>query len=404
MKNIDLSSNKITYLDTACMGLIDPEVAEEAKQVIASLQNIHIPPTDFTVHLYSYFARARAEAARLLNVTPEEIALVESTSHGLGLIAGSLPLEKEDNILICDLEFFATTLCWQARREKIPFEIRAVATKDGRVDVSDFAARIDENTKAIVISAVQEINGFRVELQEFSRLAREHGCLLIVDGIQEAGALAVDLGETEVDVYCAGGHKWLRNPFGMGFLYVNRNLLPLLKPDFYSYFNALEPEGGWGEYLESPLRTPFDRLELAETARKFETGGTGNYLGALTLCHSLKKLEETGIKAVEKKVRELGDVLATGLEELGIRLVSPREPRHRSGITSFTLPGGLEEERKLNARLTQEGVFVSLRYTSGVGGIRVSPHCYNSREDIDRLLEITADLLNKNKLLLLRGR
>ena len=164
-----------------------------------------------------------------------------------------------------------------------------------------------------------------------------------------------------------------------------------------SYFNALEPQEGWGNYLESPLRTPFDKLNLTETARKFETGGTGNYLGALTLYHSLKKLRETGINNVEMKVRKLGDFLAVGLAELGINLASDTNPLNRSGITSFTLPGGLEAERKLTARLAQEGIYVSLRYTSGVGGIRVSPHYYNSETDIERLLEITADFVNKER-------
>ena len=397
METNGLAAKKIAYLDTACMGLVDSDVAAEAKNVISSLENISSPPTEFTVSLYDNFHRAREEAALLLNVTAEEIALVESTSHGLGLIASSLPLHAGDNILICDLEFFATTICWESRQEKMPFEIRAVATKGGKVKVSDFEPRMDVNTRAIVVSSVQEVNGYRVDLKEFSRLARERGCFLIVDGIQEAGALEVNLGETEVDIYCAGGHKWLRNPFGMGFLYVNKKLLEQLKPDFYSYFNALEPQGGWGNYLESPLRTPFDKLNLTETARKFETGGTGNYLGALTLYHSLKKLRETGINNVEMKVRKLGDFLAVGLAELGINLASDTNPLHRSGITSFTLPGGLEAERKLTARLAQERIYVSLRYTSGVGGIRVSPHYYNSETDIERLLESMADFLNKER-------
>ena len=395
--NLPFNRTPITYLDTACMGLIDHDVAAAAKNVIASLENITSPPTELTISLYSNFSRVREEAARLVNVKPDEIALVESTSHGLGLVAGSLPLDAGDNILICDLEFFATTLCWHARREKVPFEIRPVPTKNGRVDVSDFEARMDNRTRAIVVSAVQEINGYRVNLKELSRLTRNRNCFLIVDGIQEAGVLEVNLGETEVDVYCAGGHKWLRNPFGMGFLYINSKLLPRLKPDFYSYFNALEPEGGWGHYLESPLRTPFDQLDLTKTAQKFETGGTGNNLGALTLYHSLKKLRETGIKTVEKKVRELGSLLASGLTDLGIDLASDRNPLHRSGISSFTLPGGLEAERELTTLLTEEGVYISLRYTSGVGGIRVSPHHYNSEADIARLLEITEEFIKEKR-------
>lgn len=384
---------KNVYLDTACMGLIDSEVAAEARKFIEIVENMPAPPTGVTVEFRNSFDRARTEVAKLLNVSSDEIALVESTSHGFGLLAACLPLQAEDNILICDLEFFGNVLCWQARRDLVPFEIRAVQTTNGRVHAADFEKCIDTRTRAILISAVQETNGFRADLQELSHLAKKHNCLLIVDGIQEAGAMEIDLQQTEVDAYCAGGHKWLCNPFGMGFLYINRKWLDSFKPPFYSYFNALEPQGGWQDYLEAPAQTPFDRLDLTNTAQKFETGGMGNNLGAQTLYLSIRKMREKGPHKVEEQVRKLGDFLAYGLAELGVNLSSITTTRHRSGITSFTLPGGLEAERRLCARLEEEKIFVSLRYTTGVGGIRVSTHHYNTEAEVERLLEVTSDFL-----------
>lgn len=386
-------NDPIVYLDTACLGLANPPVFKKIRQYLDSLENLTLSATDFTLQAYGNYAKARQEIATLFNVCEDEIALVESTSHGLGLIASTLPLSEKDNILICDLEFFATTLCWHTRQKEIGFELRAVKTEHGAVRLEDFESRIDQNTKAIVVSSVQEINGFRADIAGLGRLARDKGCYMIVDGIQEAGVLPTDLSQLNVDVYCAGGQKWIRSPFGLGFLYVRRELAKQLEPNYYGYFNALEPDEGWGPYLESPLRTPFDDIGLNTTAQKFETGASGNYLGALALYESIKYINKMGIDTIENKVRFCNDRLVEGLFGLNLTAAAGLNSYHQSGITSFNLPGGIDQERKLVKKLQQERVFVSLRYTSGIGGIRVSPHYYNTEKQIDKLLEIIEDFL-----------
>lgn len=377
----------LTYLDSACMGLVDEQVIKEIHGVLTRLENISYSSTQLVMDLYSYYEKARKELALLLGVNEDEIALVESTSHGLGLAASSIPLKKEDNILICDLEFLPTVLSWHKRQKNIGFEIRPVITKNGRVNVSDFESQIDENTKVISISSVQEINGHRADIKQLGELAKQKGIILVVDGIQEVGALHVDLKELNVHVYCAGGHKWLRNPFGMGFLYINKEILDTLEPDFYGYFNLKDPEGGWGKYLQSPQRSPFDRLEITQSAQKFETGASGNYIGALGLYYNAKNINTFGVKNIECKIMDLNAELEKGLALFNeISIGSDLMPESRSGITSFNLKDGIEKERSLEEFLEKNNIFVSLRYTSGVGGIRVSPHYYNTKTQIHNML------------------
>ena len=382
-----------TYLDTACMGRAAPEVMAALRSTLDLIESAGRPPTDLTLDLYAHYQRARQRIAELVHVDADDIALVESTSHGLGLVAAALDLRSGDNVLACDLEFFPTTLCWTARRRDTDLEVRRVDTVGGRVRVDDFAARLDDRTRAIVVSSVQEINGFRVDLAALSDLTRSSGCLLIVDGVQEVGALEVDLSRVDVDAYCAGGHKWLRSPFGLGFLYVAPALAARLEPPFYSYFNAADPEGGWGCYLASPERSPFDDLPLRDCTQKFETGGTGNYLGALALAESVGLILAEGPAAIEARVLELQAYLAARLAGLGLANSYPTEPRHRAGITSFQLPGGPAQECALGDALAAQDIYVSVRYTSGVGGVRVSPHTYNDEADIDRLVEATEHFL-----------
>ncbi len=396
MEKLDhLRKKGITYLDTACMGLVAPAVIREIRRMLAKLEDFSYDnPLVRFEELHSFFPGAREKAAHLVGAAVEEIALVESTTHGLGLVAASLPIQRGNNILACDLEFFPTTLCWKTGQEKMGVEVRPVTTTKGEVKTADFEAQLDQNTRAIMVSAVQEANGFRVDLQELATLARNHDCYLIVDGIQEAGALQVDLSRIDVDVYCAGGAKWLCNPFGMGFLYVNRRIMEDLEPSFYGYFNTGEPSGGWNQYLASPQRTPFDPLELNRGAQKFETGGTGNCVGALGLYMALEVLLHEDPAEVEKKVFELNNVLCRGLALLNLNMTSSIRPRNRSGITTFTLPQGPLAEAQLVNELSNKEIYTTHRYTSGSGGIRVSPHYYNNIEDINNLLD-TVELFAK---------
>jgi cysteine desulfurase/selenocysteine lyase len=386
-KRRGVEMGRITYLDNACMALVDKRVMGRVREVLTELEDISYSSTQLVIDLYSYYEKARNEAAKLIGAGTEEVALVESTTHGLGLVASSLPLKREDNILICDLEFLPTTLSWYKKQRDVGFEIRQVTTIGGKVNISDFEKLIDKNTRVISISSVQEINGYRADIKQLGELARDKNIFLIVDGIQEVGALDVDLSKMNVHAYCTGGHKWLRNPLGMGFLYVNKNILDIMEPDFYGYFNLKDPEGGWGEYLQSPKRSPFDKFQIKNTAQKFETGGSGNYIGALGLYENIKTINDYGIKNIETKIMELNSELEKGLSLIdSVRFASDLQPGSRSGITTFNLIKGILLEKELAEYLEKRGIFISLRYTSGVGGIRVSPHYYNTKDDIFNFL------------------
>jgi cysteine desulfurase/selenocysteine lyase len=201
-KRRGVEMGRITYLDNACMALVDKRVMGRVREVLTELEDISYSSTQLVIDLYSYYEKARNEAAKLIGAGTEEVALVESTTHGLGLVASSLPLKREDNILICDLEFLPTTLSWYKIQRDVGFEIRQVTTIGGKVNISDFEKLIDKNTRVISISSVQEINGYRADIKQLGELARDKNIFLIVDGIQEVGALDVDLSKMNVHAYC----------------------------------------------------------------------------------------------------------------------------------------------------------------------------------------------------------
>lgn len=383
---------KKVYLDNACTSIVQPEVLAVAEEYAELYRNSEKSASDITRECRSYMEKARKAAARLIHCKAAEVALIESTSHGLGIIADAVILNKEDNILIADLEYQASTICWKRKQEDCGFEIRQVKTTGGILSKDDFARYTDKNTKLIMIASVQEINGYRADIGSIVDFAHHRDILVAVDGIQEAGALQVDVKATGVDFYCAGGKKWIGNPFGMGFLYIREELIPWLKPNFYSYFNIQVPAqfADYITYLEDPIRNPFDEYTIIDDATKFEIGGYGNYIGALGLTKAIEVLLERGPKQIEEKIRRLNRRYTQGLSHMGIETCSSKEEEHMSSIVAFNFgfrDGDISRERRLIPFLQKRNIYVSLRSSTGTGGIRASFHYYNSETDIDSLLE-----------------
>ncbi|PYY07710.1 MAG: aminotransferase [Acidobacteria bacterium] len=373
------------FLDAACVSLA-PRPAVEAIEKFLDLAMVC--PLDSSTHHHIFMdemrAAARPAAARLINAHPDEIALVESTTHGLTLAAASIPLERGDRVLISDLEFLEVALPW-VQRKKDGIEIEVVPNQNGEARVEDFAARITPRTRVIAISTVQWNNGYRADLEALSKLCREHGIRLVVDAIQQLGAVPLDVRRIPVDILACGGHKWLNAPFGCGFLYVRRAAFSQLQPPLAGYLSIQDPPGGWGEYFQTPNITPLGDYQLVNTARRFETGGTANYPGAVGLAASLNLIDKLGQHEIAEHIVALTDQLLTGLDSLPVKVVTPRAPENRSGIITFSA-GSAEENVRLVRRLEKNKILVSVRYTSNVGGVRVSCHFYNSAEDIAALL------------------
>ena len=383
-----------TFLDAACVSLA-PRPAVEAIEKFLGLAMVC--PLESSTHHHIFMdemrAAARPAAARLINAHEDEIALVESTSHGLTLATQAIPLEPGDRVVISDLEFLEVAVPWVQKTGKNGgIEIDVVPNRKGEVRVEDFAERLTARTRVVAVSTVQWTNGYRLDLAALSRLCHERGLWLVVDAIQQLGALPLDVRETPVDILACGGHKWLNAPFGCGLLYINRQVLPELRPPLAGYLGIEDPPGGWGEYFQTPGTTPVKEYAFVKSARRFETGGTSNYPGAVGLAASLKLIHELGPDRIAKHIFQLTDQLLAGLDELPVKVVTPRAPQNRSGIVTFSV-GEADENLTLMQRLQEKKILLSVRYTSNVGGIRVSCHFYNSAEDIENLLSALKRLL-----------
>ena len=385
-----------TFLDSACVSLAPQRAVEKLRSFLDMAA--YCPSGSSTQHhlaMDEMRSRARPQVAKLINADEDDIALVESTTHGLSLIANAVPLERGDRVIICDLEFLEVAVPWMQKRDELGIEIDSVHNRDGQILVEDINAAIDKRTRVIATSSVQWSNGFRCDLEALSRLCRERGVFLIVDAVQQIGAIPFDVQNTPVDAIACGGHKWLMAPFGCGFLYLSKEFRAKVKPPIAGYLSVAEPEGGWGKYFQTPSAAPVRNYEFVGGARRWETGGTANYPGAIGLAESVTLINELGVGNIREHVFSLTDHLISGLKRYDLRVVTAEDHRYRSGIVTFTL-GDVDENVALMNFLQQNKVLVSVRYTSHIGGVRVSCHLFNNHDDLDRLLELVGVYLRQH--------
>jgi cysteine desulfurase / selenocysteine lyase len=380
------------FLDAACVSLA-PRPATDA--IGEFLERALLCPVDSSTHHHIFMdemrAKARPAVARLINASEDEIALVESTTQGLTLAVNAIPLERGDRVLLSDLEFLEVAVPWVQKR-KDGIEIDVVPNRNGELLTEDFASRITPRTKVVALSSVQWTNGYRCDLSAISRLCCERRLWLVVDAIQQLGAVPLDVQQAPVDILACGGHKWLNSPFGCGFLYISRKAHARLSPPLAGYLSVEDPPGGWGEYFQTPSITPVKDYKFVDSARRFEGGGTANYPGAVGLAASLNLVHEIGQKEIAERVFALTDQFIGGLDKLGVSVTTPRARANRAGIVTFSV-GSAEKNIALMQRLQEKKILVSVRYTSQVGGVRVSCHFYNSEEDIEALLSALKHLI-----------
>jgi selenocysteine lyase/cysteine desulfurase len=310
---------------------------------------------------------ARARAARLLGADPLDVAFIKNTSEGIGIVAEGFPWRDGDNVVTSADEYPANRYPWMNLAGR-GVEVRAVPSRDGRVLVEDLRAAMDARTRLVSLSFVEFATGFRNDLDAVGALCRERGIYFFVDAIQGLGVLPLDVGRTPIDFLAADGHKWLLGPEGAGLLYVRREVLELLHPVGVGWNSVV----GANEFARIDFR-------LKPHAGRWESG-TLNFGGVLALGASLELLLGVGVPALTERVLALTDELCDKARRIGLAVFSSREPSEKSGIVSLIVPGDV---RALVGRCRERGLVVNHR----AGRLRVSPHAYNTSEEIDRLVE-----------------
>jgi selenocysteine lyase/cysteine desulfurase len=310
----------------------------------------------------------RERFAAIVGGTPDEIAFVKNTSEGLSFVAAGFPWREGDNMVTSNVEYPSNIYPWLRLRTR-NVEVRMVAAKDGRVHKEDLFAACDGKTRLIALSSVEFANGFRNDLSGIGEYCQRHGIFFCVDGIQSIGVLPMDVKAFGIDALSADGHKWLLSPEGIGAFYISREVMEVVEPVIL----------GWHSVKN---RFDFDNYDfrLSPDARRYEPGSM-NTVGLSAFGASLELLLSVGVDRIWERVRRLTDRILEKVREERFELISPDRPEERSGIVTFRVPGA--DNAALWKALMGRKAVCSHR----AGGIRLSPHFYNTPEEVDRMFE-----------------
>ncbi len=318
-------------------------------------------------------AQTRLLAANLLGVQSSEVALVGPTSLALSFVASGFPWRRGDAILVYQDDYPSNVYPWMALSEW-GVEVRFLnVSSPGGIRCIDVEGQIDENVRMVALASCHFLSGFRLEVEAMGRMLKERGIAFCLDAIQTIGAFPTPL--DHVDFMAADAHKWMLGPCAAGLMIVKESMQDVLQPTTFGWHN-----------VQCPDFVTAEDLILAPDARRYEAG-SHNSMGIVGLNASLKLLQRIGIDNIARDLLAKRRLLVDELTQKKYRVMhADVEELHASGMVTFDRAG--EDMRATHQRLKEKHIFTALRSDRhGRAYIRVSPHFYNTNEDLLRFLE-----------------
>lgn len=327
--------------------------------------------TGLMINPFSYFLEksnsAKKKLSQLINATPERIAWIDNVSNGINLLVNSLEWNIGDEIIINDIEFPANVYPFLNLKRK-GVEIKFAKSRNGILDLDDIIPLITSKTKLISISYVQFLSGYNANITELGKICKIKGIIFCVDAIQATGVLNINVQKSNIDFLIGGTQKWLMTSQGLSYFYITEELQNKLVQESVGW-TSVKDENNFLNY----------NLELKDTAERFQNG-TVNVLGVCLLDASLDLFLEAEIQNIEKEIKNNSIYLINNLSEIGvIPLLKNIDRNNLSGIVSFYH----EKNKELYDYLNKKNIITSMRE----GFIRLSPHFYNTKEEIEVVLD-----------------
>jgi cysteine desulfurase/selenocysteine lyase len=305
----------------------------------------------------------RAAAARLINSTPGEIAITKNTSEGIATIQMGLDWRAGDKVVAFEEEFPANFFPWK-RLAARGVEIQWLSIYDPLEKIETAA----KGARLLAISFVNYLSGHRVDLQAIGDICHRHGVFFLVDAIQGLGVFSIDVKAMHIDALAADGHKWLLGPEGCAVLYVRQELQDQIEPVEFGWTNI----AGYNDYACRDMA-------LRQDAGRYEPG-TLNTISCYGLRASMEFVLGVGVENIGPQVLHTVGALAEGAARKGYRLMIERPEASASGIISLQKPD--MDSRYVVRQLRDAMITAAPRQ----GWVRISPHLYNSPEDVDRFV------------------
>lgn len=315
---------------------------------------------------------ARSSLAGQLGCGTDELAIVRNTSEANSIVVQGTPLDRDDEVLLWDQNHPSNGLAWDVRAKRAGFTVRRFAAplEAGSTDevVEHVIAALGTSTRVVSFTHISNVTGFRLPAAEIcGALRRARPELFIhIDGAQTWGVSAVDLGAVDCDTFSASAHKWFMGPRETGLLFVRERRIGALSANVVSI--------PWGGDTDPDVRG----------ARKFEALGQRDDAAIAALNETAALHAALTPAVVERRAAAVADGLRAALADLELPFVSSLDPAFTSNV--IILAAHPETQRELPERVFRRSGVI----TAATGGLRMSPHLYNTPDHVDRVVRAIA--------------
>ena len=394
----EINGYKLIYFDNAATSQKPKQVIDAMKEFYEKYNaNIHRGIHTLSQEASELYEDAHEEVAKFIGADGiEEVIFVKNTTEAINLVAYSWALNKlneKDEVLTTLLEHHSNIVPWEILSRLRGFKVKyADINADGTLNIESLEQLTTEKTRIICVSHVSNVTGAINDVKRIAKLAHEHDAIIILDGAQSVPHMPIDVKNLDVDFLAFSGHKML-GPTGIGVLYGKRELL-----------EEMEPFLGGGNMIKS-VRCQFPngncQIEWHDLPWKFEAG-TPNICGGIGLMEAVKYLRRIGMENVQRHERELTEYALKRFGEFEkVKFYGPKDASLKCGIIPFNIDGMNPHDVAL--MLDSFGIMVRSGYHCaeplhrrlGIkGSARASFYIYNTKEEIDRFIEVLRSIEN----------
>ncbi len=365
------------YLNCAFLSPLLKSVEEAG---ISGVQSKKRPWEVTPNHFFEDSEKVRSLFAKLVHAdSPKSVAILPAVSYGMGIVAKNLPAKNGGKIVVAGDQFPSNVYPWMRYCEENDCELKIVeAPKEfenrGKIWNERLMEAIDSQTVLVAMANVHWTDGTLFDLEEIGKVARAHDAYFVIDGTQSVGALPFDVQKVQPDALICAGYKWLMGPYGTALGYFGPRLI-----------NGIPLEEGW---IARKNSRDFAGLvdyekEYESGARRFDVGQRSNFINMPMMVKALQQILEWNPAEIQNYCREISSDSIQKLREQGFRF---EEERFRAAhLFGIYLPDSVSKE-EIREKLTNQNIHVSIRGSA----IRVSPNVYNTREDLEKLVQALA--------------
>jgi len=409
-----IGDNPLIYFDNAA-------TTQKPRQVLRTMQefyctynaNVHRSPHILGQEATELYEQAHENVARFIGADDgREIVFVRSSTEAINLVAYSLlhgeserlRLEPGDEIVLTIMEHHSNLVPWQVLRDKEGVVLRFVGINDdGGLDLEQLKRQVTGKMKLLCCAHVSNVLGVINPISEIERITHKAGALFLVDGAQSVPHMPIDVKELGCDFLAFSGHKMLA-PMGIGVLYGRKELLEEMTPFLYGGDMIADVKLEGATWNKLPWKF---EAGTANVCGGIALGGAVELKSGRRLEGAVDYLQRIGMEEVRAHERELIEYALDGLRAIpGVRIYGPLNPDERTGVIAFNVikGGELADPHIVAGFLNDEGIAVRsgghcaypLADRLGVEGtVRVSFYIYNTKDEVDRFLEVLDDIVRR---------